>query len=224
MSSNGAATEDDQLASCHSDSDSSSRTGHQSNDTKDDADDDSGRGDIISGANSEVDYGLELAMDDATTKEHRMTPDGYNVDGDGQSFPGPGITDAPITHKPEHCPDRTREEKGGGSDASRKGTSMHLAATKANLTPVATVAQPQQLVSVNQTDFTIEARPTRSGRIRRTCDMVEVTACLCGNPVESESRNNKTAVQCGFRGCETLWVSVFHPLLTNASQYFVSFI
>jgi hypothetical protein len=37
------------------------------------------------------------------------------------------------------------------------------------------------------------------------------TACICGNPVESESRNNNTAIQCGcgYRGCETLWVCTF---------------
>ena len=39
--------------------------------------------------------------------------------------------------------------------------------------------------------------------------MVEVTACVCGSPVESESRNNSVAVQCGYVGCETLWVRTF---------------
>ncbi|KAF8260230.1 hypothetical protein EI94DRAFT_1706458 [Lactarius quietus] len=37
--------------------------------------------------------------------------------------------------------------------------------------------------------------------------LVEVTACICGSPVESESRNSDTAVQCGYRGCETLWLT-----------------
>ncbi|KAH9083948.1 hypothetical protein EDB83DRAFT_2332327 [Lactarius deliciosus] len=35
--------------------------------------------------------------------------------------------------------------------------------------------------------------------------MMEVTACICGKPVESELKNTDTAVQCGYRGCETLW-------------------
>ncbi|KAH9032123.1 hypothetical protein EDB85DRAFT_1890789 [Lactarius pseudohatsudake] len=69
----------------------------------------------------------------------------------------------------------------------------------------ATHPGPQQLVSVNQTEFTLEGQPTRRGRIHRTRDMVEVTACICGKPVESELKNTDTAVQCGYRGCETLW-------------------
>lgn len=89
---------------------------------------------------------------------------------------------------------------------------MHLVATKADSTPLATVAQPQQLVSMNQTDFMIEVLLTRSGCIRQTCDMIEVIACLCSSPVESDSRNTKTAVQCRYKGCETLWVSIFQNL------------
>lgn len=82
-----------------------------------------------------------------------------------------------------------------------------------------------QLVSINQTEFTIEGQPTRHGRIRQTRDMMEVTACICGTPVESELRNSNTAVQCGYRGCETLWVSVFSPsaptpqFLLNGPQF-----
>jgi hypothetical protein len=168
------------------------------------------------------------------TSEKCRMPGGSNVDGDSKLFPKPMITDAPVNendtanHKPEPSTDETRQETRGSSEASRKGMSMHLAVTKADFTPVATIGscqQPQQLVSVNQSDFTIEVQPTRSGHICRTCDMmVEVTACLCGSPVESESRNSKTAVQCGYKGCETLWVSVFHPLLVTIPQLFLSFI
>lgn len=66
----------------------------------------------------------------------------------------------------------------------------------------------RQLVSVNQMEFTIEAQPTRCGHLCQTRDMMEVMACLCSNSVDSEVRNSNTAIQCGYRGCETLWVSV----------------
>ncbi|KAH9019948.1 hypothetical protein EDB84DRAFT_1275578 [Lactarius hengduanensis] len=70
---------------------------------------------------------------------------------------------------------------------------------------VTTHTGAQQLVSINQTEFTLEGLPTRHGRIRRTRDMMEVTACICSKPVEDELKNADTAVQCGYRGCETLW-------------------
>ena len=92
---------------------------------------------------------------------------------------------------------------------------MTDAMTEERRTPIAT---QNQLQAVNQTEFTIEAQSTRCGRIRRTRDMVELTVCLCGSPVESELRNKDTAVQCGYRGCETLWVSIFHALPAIASQ------
>ena len=63
--------------------------------------------------------------------------------------------------------------------------------------------------SLNQTEFTIKAQPTRRGRARRTRDMMEVTACICGLPVENESRNNNLAIQCGYSGCETSWVCIW---------------
>ncbi|KAH9068269.1 hypothetical protein EDB83DRAFT_2222807, partial [Lactarius deliciosus] len=83
----------------------------------------------------------------------------------------------------------------------------------------------QQLVSIKQTEFTIDGQPTRRGHIRRTRDMVEVTACICGTPVENELRNSNTAIQCGYRGCETLWVSVFrlqHSVFCSMAHSFTS--
>ncbi|KAI9431976.1 hypothetical protein H4582DRAFT_1821850 [Lactarius indigo] len=118
--------------------------------------------------------------------------------------------------------DSASEQGGRNSDAymederEPESASDHWipdATAEVDLSPVDTVAThlgPQLLVSVNQTEFTLEGWPTRHGRIRRTRDMMEVTACICGKPVESESKNADTAVQCGYRGCETLWVSVFY--------------
>ena len=70
----------------------------------------------------------------------------------------------------------------------------------------------QVLIATNQTEFIIEAEPTRHGRTRKTRDMGEITACICGLPVASEERiaTSMTAVVCGYRGCETAWVRVFH--------------
>ncbi|KAH8984638.1 hypothetical protein EDB86DRAFT_2833455 [Lactarius hatsudake] len=70
---------------------------------------------------------------------------------------------------------------------------------------VTTHTGPQQLVSINQTEFTLEGWPMRHGRICQTRDMMEVTACICSKPVENELKNADTAVQCGYSGCETLW-------------------
>ena len=46
------------------------------------------------------------------------------------------------------------------------------------------------------------ALPTH-GRPRRTHDMAEIYACICGNAVDVEERviGSETAVCCGFEGC-----------------------
>ncbi|KAF8237452.1 hypothetical protein L208DRAFT_1375605 [Tricholoma matsutake] len=62
-----------------------------------------------------------------------------------------------------------------------------------------------QLLTINQTEFMIDAELTQQGWTRRTQDMMEVTACICGIPVDSSSRNSNVAIQCGYKGCETLW-------------------
>ena len=36
--------------------------------------------------------------------------------------------------------------------------------------------------------------------------------------MESKSRKKDTAIQCGYKGCEMLWVSIFHALPATASQ------
>ena len=73
-----------------------------------------------------------------------------------------------------------------------------------------------QLLTINQTEFTIDAELTQQGRTQQTWDMMEVMACICGIPVNSCSRNSNVAVQCGYKGCETLWAccSCF-PLLSD---------
>jgi hypothetical protein len=74
------------------------------------------------------------------------------------------------------------------------------------------------LLSVNQTEFTIEAQPTSRGHARRTRDMMEVVACICGMPVEAASKNSTTAVQCGYNGCETLWVCAMFVFSSRRSS------
>lgn len=74
--------------------------------------------------------------------------------------------------------------------------------------PHLVASRAQVLVATTQTEFNIAAQPTRHGRVRKTRDMAEITACICGQPVEQSERvvNSATAVQCGYRGCETSWV------------------
>ena len=81
------------------------------------------------------------------------------------------------------------------------------------------------LVATNQTEFTLDALPTRRGRTRRTRDMAEMYACICGEIVENDARirDSETAMQCGYDGCETSWVRyqclclVSFSLLTNCA-------
>lgn len=53
------------------------------------------------------------------------------------------------------------------------------------------------LVAINQTEFTLEALPTRrSGRTRRTRDTAEMYACICGDIVESEAKSRARTLLC----------------------------
>jgi len=72
----------------------------------------------------------------------------------------------------------------------------------------------QELIATNQSEFLIEARPTRIGRVRKTRDMGEVMACYCGQEVaEAERvRHSTMAVECTYRGCEPGWVSLYCEL------------
>jgi hypothetical protein len=221
-------SEDELVAASSDSSNSSSRMSHQ-------IDEDSDQGDVgNSGAYSEdereQERGSEFTLDhwttDATeerrmtdTPEKRRTPSASKVHEDGELFPE--IANAPIdeTDTADRGPQETRVETGGSSEALGNGMMCTVLRSKLTCLPVDTVATCQQLVSVNQTEFTIEGQPTRRGRIHRTRDMVEVTACICGQPVESGSRNSNTAVQCGYRGCETLWVSLC-PATAPTSQFF----
>ena len=75
------------------------------------------------------------------------------------------------------------------------------------------------LLATNQSEFTVDALPTRRGRPRRTRDMAEMYACICGEAVESDARtkDSVTAMQCGYNGCETSWVCQQH---CPSVQYF----
>ncbi|KAH9020543.1 hypothetical protein EDB83DRAFT_2432480 [Lactarius deliciosus] len=178
--------EDDCEASVPSDSDSSSRMSHRFD--KDSEQGDTGNLDTYMGDEREpestpdhwtTDATEEHMVNDATDHSEHRVMGVSKVHADGESLPEPRETNT--TDEVKMTTDTT------GSDT------------------VATHPGPQQLVSVNQTEFTLEGQPTRRGHIRRTRDMMEVTACICGKPVESELKNTDTAVQCGYRGCETLW-------------------
>ena len=150
---------------------------------------------------------------------------------EGKSCSDPRITRALIDENyaadrdPEPCPEQTRQETRGSSEALGNSVFLRLRVLEIKLTslPLGTSAAGQQLVLAAQTEFTIAAQPTRCGRTRRTRDMVEVTACICGITVERESRNSNAAVKCGYKGCETLWVSKFRPLPTIALSKILSF-
>ncbi len=74
----------------------------------------------------------------------------------------------------------------------------------------AILRQQQTLITTNQSDFNIEAPPTWQGQIRKTCNMGEVTACICGITVAAVDRTTAllVAMQCGYLGCEVRWVCI----------------
>jgi hypothetical protein len=65
------------------------------------------------------------------------------------------------------------------------------------------------LIAVNQTEFLIEARTTRTFRVRKTRELGEVMTCVCDEEVSENERVRKstTAVECGYGGCEPAWES-----------------
>ena len=75
--------------------------------------------------------------------------------------------------------------------------------------------KPISLLTINQTEFMIDAEPTWRGWTQWTWDMMEVMACICGIPVDSSSRNSNVAIQCGYKGCEMLWVCSCLPSLSD---------
>jgi len=75
------------------------------------------------------------------------------------------------------------------------------------------ISDPQEateLVTINQTHFTVNTIPSRrGGRARRTRDMAELFVCICGSRVEDQERvvGSNTALRCGYEGCEMSWVT-----------------
>jgi len=64
------------------------------------------------------------------------------------------------------------------------------------------------LIATHQTEFNMDALPTCRGRPRRTRDMADIYACICGRAVDKEARvlGSDSAIRCAFEGCETSWV------------------
>ena len=62
--------------------------------------------------------------------------------------------------------------------------------------------------ATNQTEFNMDALPTRHGRPQRTHDMAEIYVCICENAVEVEARvmGSNIASRCAFNGYETSWM------------------
>jgi hypothetical protein len=56
----------------------------------------------------------------------------------------------------------------------------------------------------------MDALPTRRGRPRRTRDMAEIYAYICGRAVDKEARvlDSDSAIRCVFEGCKTSWCTV----------------
>ena len=116
-------TEDDCIASCHSNSDSGT----------------------TDGARSEDESGSEFIFDHRTTdatEEHRTTdtprrdltpciPEGLE---DGESFSTFQITDTP-NRDPEPCPEQTRQETRGTAEALGNGLSTYFCMINADVTP-----------------------------------------------------------------------------------------
>jgi hypothetical protein len=74
------------------------------------------------------------------------------------------------------------------------------------LASVATVAPTLNLIATTPSEFQPDVQPTQAGRVRRTRDMTEITACLCRSSVLPLQQNAQIAVQCAYHGCETSWV------------------
>jgi len=83
-----------------------------------------------------------------------------------------------------------------------------LFSTPGALEVATSLPQAPILLGTHQTEFNMDALPTRLGRPRRTRDMAEIYACICGKAVDMEARvlGSDTALRCAFEGCETSWV------------------
>ena len=79
------------------------------------------------------------------------------------------------------------------------------------------------LLATHQTEFNMDALPTRHGRPRRTRDMAEIYVCICGRAVDIGERvmGPDTAIRCAFEGCETSWVRrcLYYYLLLKLKFY-----
>ena len=138
-------------------------------------------------ASEESDQENENSMDEATYEEDDEQPLAQTTASAGQT-PEPTPANIP---------------SGSNNSTSYRSLMACSLYKKFQLVPEA-----NDLVSINQTHFTMDAIPSRRGRPRRTRDMVEVFVCICGLRVEKQERimGSKTALRCAYEGCETSWV------------------
>ena len=76
------------------------------------------------------------------------------------------------------------------------------------LASVTIVAPTPNLIATAPLEFQLDAQLMQAGHVRRTHDMTEITACLCGSSVLSSQQNAQTTVQCAYHGCETSWMRI----------------
>jgi len=100
-----------------------------------------------------------------------------------------------------------KEEAFEASDQDGEDDKDYQPNVSSTLPEEANEPDQQGLIATTQSDFTITARPTRSGRSRKTCDMAKVHASICGIPVSLEDIEGGKARMCAQQGCETQWVS-----------------
>jgi hypothetical protein len=81
------------------------------------------------------------------------------------------------------------------------------------------VAPTLNLIATAPSEFQLDAQPTQAGRIRRTRDMTEITACLCGSSVLPSQQNAQTTVQCTYRSCETSWMRILLQVVCYGIAY-----
>ena len=90
----------------------------------------------------------------------------------------------------------------------KNADSAFLTVTQSPEGPANSLPHAPILVATHQTEFNMDALPTRRGRPRRTRDMAEIYACICGRAVDIGERvmGSDTAIRCAYEGCETSWV------------------
>jgi len=124
-------------------------------------------------------------------------------EGDECASDSPSAHDAPGTN----VSSMSTTAEGGQASTPVDNEPGNRVSTQCDVMP----QQQQTLIATTQSEFSVDAPPTRRGRIRKTRDMGELTVCICGSTVSAADRTatSTVALQCGYLGCEVGWVSLF---------------